>query len=93
MRDMDRDSEVPRQRQALLKAEAFFDAAEYLTLMRQKSPESAQVKPDRGVVINAVEGKEFFEAVRKRLNLSSYEMGVYISFLTERAEQLLKSPR
>ena len=91
MRNMDRGSEVSPQRETLLKAEAFFDAAEYLKFMRGKNPESAQIKTGLGIVINLVEGREFFDAVRKRLNLSPYEMRVYISFLAERAEQILKS--
>jgi hypothetical protein len=91
MRDINRGSEISPQREALLKAEAFFDAAEYLKLMRQKNPESAQIKSGLGIVINLVEGEKFFSVVKEKLNLSPDEMQVYLGFLAERAEQILKN--
>jgi hypothetical protein len=91
MRDINRGLEISPEREARLKAEAFFDAAEYLKFMREKNPDSVRIVPGVGIKINAIEGDKFFRGVKEKLKLSSPEIALYLGFLAERAEQILKN--
>lgn len=78
-------------REDLIKANAFFDASEYVRLMQQKSRESLILEEGGGLVINTMEGGKIINNARKKLSLSSGELVLYLSFLGDKVKELIKN--
>ncbi len=77
-----------RNKEELIKARAFFDAKEYIELMKSKSPESLESKV--GILeINTVIGEKIFSNAKDELALDAEEMINYLHILKDEIENNL----
>ena len=82
----------PRDKNKSIEANAFFDAAEYVKLMRRVSPDDL-IMDDEGKITLNLSPKFGFDRVmeetRKKLDLSPGEMGTYLVALEDKIKELL----
>ncbi|MDR3519653.1 MAG: hypothetical protein P4L63_02075 [Candidatus Pacebacteria bacterium] len=80
---------IENKRDALIKATAFFDAGDYIALMREKSPESLEREPDGTLLIDSSGRNEIFTKTIAKLNLVLEERKKYIEHLLEAVKNIL----
>jgi hypothetical protein len=80
---------IESKRGALIKATAFFDAGEHITLMRKKSPESLVTQSDGSIPLNTIDGDEIFTSTLTKLNLTLEEKMKYFSYILEEIKKVL----
>lgn len=74
----------------LIKANAFFDAGEYVALMKKVSPESLEINADGNISINIMEGNKIMEATKNKLDLNQTEFMEYLFALEDRVKEILR---
>lgn len=79
------------EKENLIKAEAFFDAAEYVRLMREKSPDSLVLDSGGDIIINVSDGEEIIARAKEKLGLNQEEIVLYLHTLGERVREILRS--
>ncbi len=76
-------------RNGLLKARIFFDANEYIRLIKEKSPEDLRLEPDGKLIFNVRAGEMIFSDTKEKLNLTPEEMKGYVIDLETEIRRIL----
>ncbi len=80
----------PGSKNRLIEANVFFDAAEYVNLMRRVSPDSLIMDDEGNIDINVVDGRRIIDETIKKLDLSPDEVVIYMFALEDKIKELLR---